>query len=175
MCSQPTTRLRALEKGDLPTLLNWRNTDSIRKWMRNSHLITTEEHILWWDGLLKDKSRIALIFEANCIASGFIQFAQENESPKTFSWGFYASPYAPKGTGRLMCSKAISFAFEQLDCEVLCGQCVPGNMASIGLHLGLGFCQVQGGEQGMVNFVLTRSTFDCIRHPPLNIFSTTFR
>lgn len=150
------TQLRALEEVDLPSVLLWRNSERIRQYMRNSHLITAEEHRTWWNGIHNDPSRKALVFEVNGIASGFIQFAQEDEQGKVISWGFYTAPHAPKGTGRLMCKQAIGFAFEQLGCEVICGQCIPHNVASIQLHLGLGFFQTAEVEDGMLNFVLSR-------------------
>jgi UDP-4-amino-4,6-dideoxy-N-acetyl-beta-L-altrosamine N-acetyltransferase len=156
MRQQPLKLFRTLEKDDLPTLLEWRNTDRIRQCMRNTHLITAEEHLTWWNKIHTDITRKALIFEVDRIAYGFMQFAQEDEKGKTLSWGFYTAPHAPRGTGRLMCEQAIYYAFEQLGCEVLRGQSIPDNLTSIRLHLALGFSQTTEGEEGMVNFELKK-------------------
>ena len=55
--------------------------------------------------------------------------------------GFYTSPNAPKGTGKSLGFHALSYGFNDLYLNKVCGQALSSNIASINFHLKLGFSQ----------------------------------
>ncbi len=69
---------------------------------------------------------------------GFMSLKQIGENGVA-DWGFYASPDAPKGAGRTLCSSALSYAFDEIGLHKICGQALGPNERSIKLHLTLGF------------------------------------
>ena len=50
--------LRMLEYRDLDLVLQWRNTDRIRKNMFSDHIISVDEHYQWFSSLDKKKTGI---------------------------------------------------------------------------------------------------------------------
>jgi UDP-4-amino-4,6-dideoxy-N-acetyl-beta-L-altrosamine N-acetyltransferase len=123
---------------DLQTLLIWRNHPDIRRFMFNQHEIKFEEHQAWFQRVSNDKTRCILIVEENRQPIGFVQFSQVSIGGVA-NWGFYSSPYSPKGTGRKLGVTALNHAFGFLGLRKVCGQAIETNIASIAFHQSLGF------------------------------------
>lgn len=142
MTALPTTndRIRSMTEGDIDQVLIWRNHPDVRRYMYTQHEITMEEHQRWFEGASKDRGKHLLIFEADSIPWGFIQFSQM-DSRAIADWGFYAAPEAPKGYGRRLGLAALVYAFEHLQLHKVCGQVLAFNEPSIRFHRALGFHQ----------------------------------
>ena len=133
-----TLGLRAMTEADLPIVWSWRNHDAIRKFMLTQDKIALDVHRSWFETSSKDPSRHLMILERDQQPSGFmnIKVDQVNNSA---DWGFYAAPGAPKGTGTLMGQAAITYAFQNLGVNKICGQVLGFNDASLRFHEKLGF------------------------------------
>lgn len=108
--------------------------------MYTQHEIAPEEHERWFDRILPDPKKHALIFEVNQQPLGFVNF-NETGCGGIADWGFYVAPNAPKGSGRQLGRTALDHAFARLNLHKVCGQALAYNQRSIALHQALGFQQ----------------------------------
>ena len=56
-------RLRLLNEADLPLTLQWRNQDHIRKWFFFSDVLTSKQHISWFQRYLQKDNDFVFIIE----------------------------------------------------------------------------------------------------------------
>ncbi len=132
--------LRAMSTDDLELVRQWRNHPTVRRFMYTRHEIPTDEHRRWFSRCQEQPGQHLLIFERGGLPLGVINF-----SPTRFdgvlNWGFYASPDAPRGTGRALGQAAMEHAFQKLGQHKVCGEAIASNERSIRLHESLGFIQ----------------------------------
>jgi len=132
--------LRPMDSEDLEDVLKWRNHPSIRKSMLSQHKISQEEHIRWFELISSDPTKHSMIYEEEGSRLGYVNF-NVIEKYSLADWGFYTSPNAPKGTGKSLGFHALSYGFNDLNLNKVCGQALSSNIASINFHLKLGFSQ----------------------------------
>lgn len=130
--------LRFMHEHDLEVVLDWRNHDKIRKFMLTQDEISPDSHRNWFDKSSKDPSRRLMIFESTFGPVGFMNI-KIDESNNSAEWGFYVAPDAPKGTGTRLGEVTISYAFDYLGVNKICGQVLDYNKASLRFHEKLGF------------------------------------
>ena len=131
-------RLRPLLESDLEMILDWRNSWDVRSCMFHTDLISMEQHRLWYTKATSSGDRTLLVLEASNNPCGFVQFSQLADR-SIATWGFYAKPGSPKGTGKQLGRTAVSYAFRSLKLHKLCGHVLFSNDRSKRLHLTLGF------------------------------------
>jgi UDP-4-amino-4,6-dideoxy-N-acetyl-beta-L-altrosamine N-acetyltransferase len=132
--------LRPMKADDLPCVLAWRNHPEVRRYMYTQHEITLEEHERWFTEASREACKHLLIFELRGEPMGFANITQKNAGPIA-EWGFYLSPRAPKGSGRQLGKRVLTFAFGDLNLHKLCGQALAYNERSVRFHLNMGFQQ----------------------------------
>ena len=133
-----TCTIRAMTEDDLLMVLEWRNHSDVRRFMFSPHKITLAEHSEWFAIASHDTTRRLLIVEISKQALGFVQFSQVVEGA-TADWGFYVSPGAPKGSGRMLGVAALNYAFDTLKLKKVSGQVISSNQPSIAFHQRMGF------------------------------------
>lgn len=126
---------------DLPLLLKWRNTASIREAMYNNHEILREEHYSWFKRTQTENyNGKHYLFKKNDIPLGVVNFTDVSMENKRLSWGFYiGNPQAPRGTGTLMGIAALDLAFLNMGMHKVCGEVLEVNKKSMKYHERLGF------------------------------------
>jgi RimJ/RimL family protein N-acetyltransferase len=86
----------------------------------------------------------------------------------SISWGFYAAPGAPAGTGRQLGEAALDYAFNTLGVRQVRGEVLEHNSASLAFHCKLGFSQAgepierqlpSGRRVRVIDFVLESEKF----------------
>jgi len=132
--------IRIMTRNDLERVLSWRNHSEVRKYMYTQHEITLAEHVLWFERASQDERKHLLIFEVGGKPLGFVNFSR-TASITVADWGFYLSPEAPRGTGRLLGQCVLAYAFRVLALHKVCGQALAYNERSIKFHIGQGFLQ----------------------------------
>ena len=133
-----TSSIRLMTEDDLSMVLSWRNHPDVRRFMLSTHEITFTEHRNWFAQAKYDKTRRLLIIESSKQAFGFVQFSKV-ENNGAADWGFYLSPEAPKGSGRILGVRSLNFAFQNLNLKKVSGQVISSNLASIKFHRRMGF------------------------------------
>lgn len=128
-----------LKADDLEMVLNWRNSERIRRNMLSDHLISWEEHQGWFAGLDQSR-RIGLIFELNQRPVGLVNISGLDEINQKCTWGFYLGEEGlPAGTGLLMGYHGLEYIFAILQIRKLSSQALAFNHRSIRYHQKLGF------------------------------------
>ena len=133
-------QLRPMTEADLEPVLQWRNHPEVRRYMYTSHEIRLEEHQAWFAGASTNQAIDLLIYEQDDTAQGFVNITR-TRCPEVADWGFYLSPNAQKGGGRILGNLALEYAFTQLGLHKLCGQALGFNERSIAFHKALGFIE----------------------------------
>ncbi len=116
--------LRKMQETDLPLVLEWRNSDDVRKNMYTYEEISWEEHYQWWHREKTNSATRLLIAEVNGCAVGVVTFTRYTGVGGTASWAFYSGDSKVRGIGSFMEVAALEYAFEELklrrlECEVL--------------------------------------------------------
>jgi UDP-4-amino-4,6-dideoxy-N-acetyl-beta-L-altrosamine N-acetyltransferase len=134
--------IRQLAEHDLELMLEWRNSEHVRTNMFSDQLITLEQHLTWYRKMNESGSSIYLVFEYEKEPCGIVNFSQLDSYNRKCNWGFYLGREGlPRGTGTLMCTMGVKYAFEQLDIRKICGEVLATNTSSIRVHEKIGFQQ----------------------------------
>ncbi len=135
-------RLRPMEERDLPLVLEWRNSERIRRNMYTDHQITEDEHRAWFRKAQEQRKSIHLVFEIEDQPVGVVNITDFDMHNAACHWGFYiGSEDAPKGSGTAMGLLALEYIFEHLKIRKLIGEAFEFNDASIRFHERLGFVE----------------------------------
>ena len=135
--------LEPLGTKDLETILGWRNAPSVRENMYNQNIITLEQHRSWW-AKTRIKDDVQYFLYKNCdIPFGVVAFTEINKYQGHASWGFYADPDAPRGTGSWMEVLALDFALIELGLNKLYCEVLSYNVGVINKHKKFGF-EIEG-------------------------------
>lgn len=133
-------RLRPVAPDDKHRILEWRNAQHVRHWMRNTDLIGVEEHETWFARMSNDPDRRDYVFESDGVPMGVVNFTGVGSCEGRMEWGFYlAERDRPRGMGTVMGSLALDLAFEHLGARVVIGDVVAANAVSIRYHRKMGF------------------------------------
>jgi UDP-4-amino-4,6-dideoxy-N-acetyl-beta-L-altrosamine N-acetyltransferase len=157
----PACGVRAMIAADKDMVLSWRNHPDVRRFMFTQHEIRPDEHAAWFAKQSVDESKRLLIFECDGVPLGFASLSRLGDSD-AWDWGFYLSPAAPKGTGRLLGRSVLNFAFSQPNIRTLRAQVLDQNERSLRFHRSLGFRQDDPSPQGVIGFTLSRDTWQSI-------------
>jgi RimJ/RimL family protein N-acetyltransferase len=132
-------RLRRVTVEDAELLFSWRNDPGIRRAMFNSAPLTHAEHCAWMNAALASKDRRCAVFLRRGVAMGFVQLRLESSG--IWSWGFYAAPGSPKGTGRALGCAGLAMAFGEVGARKVIARVRSDNLRSLRFHVALGFSE----------------------------------
>ncbi len=133
-------RLLPIQQRHLDMILMWRNQEHIRKLMKNSSLITKEEHLHWFSSLSHSSNMISKLFYVKDEPYGLVSFTKQDNITNTWEWGFYIGVSgAPKGTGTQMGYTALEFAFLEMKIEKVLSSILQHNEKSLRFHQKFGF------------------------------------
>lgn len=132
--------LRPITEGDLPMVLEWRNSERIRAVMYTDHHITQEEHYRWYDKMKDDKQCCYLIFNIKDVPYGLVNFTSINKMHNRCMFGYYLGRAdSPKGSGSIMEFLTLDYVFLKMKLRKLCCEVLSFNLSPINLHKKFGF------------------------------------
>ncbi|GGK34136.1 hypothetical protein GCM10010965_28800 [Caldalkalibacillus thermarum] len=135
-------KLRPLTPKELPLILNWRNSERVRKNMVNDHIISMHEHLQWFRKIQNKGSECYLVFYINEKPIGLVCFNKIDDNHRHCMWGFYVGEdNAPKGSGLAMGYMGLNYAFEQIYLNKVYGEVLSYNQISKNFHIKLGFAK----------------------------------
>ncbi|GAP19939.1 GNAT family N-acetyltransferase [Leptolinea tardivitalis] len=111
------TRLRALEKQDMPLLQKWMNDPNLTKWLGPRFPISLEEQNRWYDKLVTDPTKRKLLIEdLQGRAIGLVSLMDINFKDRSAEFGIYLGerPAIGKGQGKDASITMMKFAFSEL-------------------------------------------------------------
>lgn len=134
--------LRPIEERDLDMVLSWRNSDRVRSYMYNDHIITPTEHQTWFERTRQTEFPTTLIYEYKGTPRGLKNISQIDHNNNRCHWGFYlGDSELPRGCGTIMGFLALEYIFEQQNFRKLCAEAFAFNYNSVKYHTRLGFTQ----------------------------------
>ncbi len=131
--------LRKIDLDDMDFVLKSRNSPDVRKNMYTSHVISREEHEIWYSGMLQDPTKEYFIFEIDSSPAGVVGFIDIARDSKIASWMFYSGDTSRKGIGVKMEYYALEYAFSEMGLYKLCCEVLAFNEPVIKLHKKFGF------------------------------------
>ncbi len=127
---------------DAELLLRWRNADRVRFNMITDRIISRDEHMAWFQGILKETTCIVWIFEYQGVPLGQVNIKDIEALNNRCSWGFYLGEEGQvPGLGSAMLFLALEKIFYERKIRKLCSEILSFNEISINLHKKLGFSQ----------------------------------
>ncbi|HIG39236.1 MAG TPA: UDP-4-amino-4,6-dideoxy-N-acetyl-beta-L-altrosamine N-acetyltransferase, partial [Gammaproteobacteria bacterium] len=105
-----------------------RNEENIRKRMYTDHVIDTNEHLSWINGLKKDKNQIVfVVMDKEHTPLGVVSVNAIDRLHKKADWAFYLTENARGGLGSALEYSIINFIFDSLGIEKLNCEVIEGN------------------------------------------------
>ncbi len=140
MLSLNKIKFNEIKNDDLRMILEWRNDASVRRNMKNKHVITFDEHKKWFNRSIDDISCEWLIVEYDGEQSGVVGIKEINLNKKTCTWGMYLSPNIKiLGLGVVVEIRIIDRMFSQYDIKTIWGEVLPHNKIMMKIHKLCGF------------------------------------
>ncbi|EEM86122.1 UDP-4-amino-4,6-dideoxy-N-acetyl-beta-L-altrosamine N-acetyltransferase [Bacillus cereus group sp. Bce005] len=133
-------QLKCLKRKDLDLILKWRNTKEIRSVMYEDHKITIDEHLKWYEKLVKDDTKVARLLTYKEKPIGFVNFTKIDEMNQTCYWGFYiGEKEGVRRAGTVLGLLALDYIFETKSIHKVCAEIIESNRISLNFHQKLGF------------------------------------
>lgn len=111
-------------------VLEWRNNDSIRKWMLNKEKISYKNHNQFIKNLKNQKDSLYYLLKRNKEDIGVIYFKR---SKQFTSLGIYSNPNT-FGNGKILMESLCYHAFENLNVKTLIADVFDNNYPAINLY-----------------------------------------
>lgn len=132
--------LRILSEPDLPLILQWRNSPTVRMSMYSQHEISEVEHRAWFNRMQQNDTSLWYIhLNESAQADGVVYFTDFDKVNRSSFWGFYTNPTAPPGTGTALGIDAMNEAFTVKNLHKLNAEVLSSNIKSASFHRKLGF------------------------------------
>ena len=164
MLRRDDCQLRPVLESDLGLIRQWRNSERIRANMFTDHIISSEEHLAWFERVKKEPIPLFLVFEYLRKPLGIVSITRLDRVNNKCLWGFYLGDIdGPPESGVIMAYLGLTYIFEHLKIRKLCSEAFIFNQGSIRFHQKLGFAQEglfvkhvlkNGSYQDIISFAL---------------------
>ncbi len=118
-------------------ILEWRNSQSVRKWMYNRDTISLENHLHYIDSLPKREDKVYFLLQNEKSSLGVVDLT-EIKDQESAELGIYINPKL-KGYGTLLMYKIVEYAFNVLHIKVLYANVYEDNFKALKLYKKLHF------------------------------------
>lgn len=125
------------------TLLEWRTSDQVARYMYDQRTITREEHDSWFSALLERRDRRGWVVTAGGRPVGACFVTEHSPQDRRATFGMYLADPAARGRGagtaalHLLCERV----FSELDLHKLRGEALDFNKPAIATYRRLGFVE----------------------------------
>ncbi|GAV22548.1 UDP-4-amino-4,6-dideoxy-N-acetyl-beta-L-altrosamine N-acetyltransferase [Carboxydothermus pertinax] len=122
-------------------VLNWRNSDTLRKNMINDHIISFEEHLRWLEKLRERNDLKYWLVYLDDKPIGVLNLQKIDYEKKQAEWGIYIGPeeMRGKGYGKLLLFALLKHYFDEMKFKTLITKVLEDNKIAINLYNKFGF------------------------------------
>jgi UDP-4-amino-4,6-dideoxy-N-acetyl-beta-L-altrosamine N-acetyltransferase len=147
--------LRSVRMSDRDLLLGWRNQPEVARWMFTDHLISVEEHAVWFSAMLEDPNVRYWIIELDHVPQGVVHLTSISSIHQRCEWGIYLGETTARGTGAAEAASFLSLdaAFSDLSMERVTCEVLATNERALGLYKRIGF-----RREGCLRSYVTKSS-----------------
>lgn len=151
--------LRPVKDEDAGLILEWRNSDRVRKQMLNQEIIRWDEHNIWFEKIKNEEVVLHFIFEYLERPIGFAYITDYNSTEKKCSSGMYLGEVndVPLDAGIILRYMQAYYIFEVLRVENLLDSTKITNRRVLKNNL-MG-ARIVKNENGIIWFLKTRDTW----------------
>jgi len=121
-------------------ILEWRNSDIVKKWMYNRDNISLENHLKYIDSLNSRDDRVYFLLKNETSSLGVIDLTGIKKE-RSAELGIYANPTL-KGYGSLLMHEIVKYAFNELNLKVLYANVYEDNIKAINLYKKFNFKEI---------------------------------
>jgi UDP-4-amino-4,6-dideoxy-N-acetyl-beta-L-altrosamine N-acetyltransferase len=116
--------VRPVRESDLPAMLERRNEAAMRRVMFTEHVITWEEHKVWFASIDKLAPKLHFIVEKEGLAIGYLGYGRVDFASGVCYGGAYSLPSGKEAPLSGLCLTEISleYAFAVLKMRKVCGE-----------------------------------------------------
>jgi len=145
----PSVRLREVQTRDAEQLRAWRNDPETRRWSRNSHEITPEEHAAWFERTFAEDSTSLWIAESEEGPLGQVRVGPASQGAAEIH--VTLAPQARgRGVGAAVLAQASGRALAQRGVRLLVAHVKPEHEASLRAFARAGFQRAGVQDDGLV-------------------------
>ena len=130
-----------LSQEEKEMVLQWRNHDTVRRWMYQKDPIALEDHLSYIDSLEHREDRCYFLVKKGDLPIGVIDFTSINKEQKSAEIGLYAAPTL-KGVGKDLMRAIIEYGSKQMGLQRLLANVYKNNERAIKLYKTYGFDEV---------------------------------
>jgi UDP-4-amino-4,6-dideoxy-N-acetyl-beta-L-altrosamine N-acetyltransferase len=135
--------LRDISSADKEMVRRWRNKPEVGKYMYTDHVITSEEHDVWFQRITNDTTckYWIIVYESEDVGLANL-YAVDLRNRRCF-WAFYIiSPNVRgKGVGSFVEYFVFKYVFDDLKLNKLCCEVLAFNQPVVEMHKAFGFVQ----------------------------------
>jgi len=118
---------------ELQEILDWRNHESIRKWMYNQDLVSLDDHLKFAKQLNNTNEKLYFLVKRDNLPIGV--FSLVNIRNNFGEWGYYLAPrYHNKSLGVEFYYAVLSYCFSYLNFDKIVGYAMESNRAANSLN-----------------------------------------
>lgn len=153
--------LTTLCEDDLELLRNWRNTPQISGNMEFRGYITSEEQIKWFKGLYNSTNYYFIINYQEC-KIGLIHLNKFDDREKSAHAGLFIAEKEFTGTGISLGASLLilSYAFEELNLQIVYAKIKRDNLSALEYNMGLGFVLEEHLNDAFSLYKITKQAFN---------------
>jgi UDP-4-amino-4,6-dideoxy-N-acetyl-beta-L-altrosamine N-acetyltransferase len=130
---------REIEMEDAKTILDWRTSERVTKFMNSDMNYDIDAQKRWLKGSFSKPSYYHWIIQYGGKDVGLLNFVDWNKKERTTSWGFYIGDESALGVGGLVPLYFYNFAFDKLCVDRVLAEVFYNNTRVIDLHLKHGY------------------------------------
>ena len=124
-------------------ILDWRNSDNIRKWMHSQDEISIEGHVNFIDDLLFSKDRQYMVVKRDSNYFGVVYFNKIDFNRKQCYFGLYANPFNKiGGVGKTLQEVGVKYIFDLLKLKKIKLEVFKINIRAINLYKKFNFIEM---------------------------------
>lgn len=139
MFSLKNIKFKRILTRDLKKLLIWRNDPFIRSKMLNQNKISYNNHLVWYEGLKKNKTRKSYVIYYKKNQIGVASIKKIDSINKTCTWGYYIADSSYRYLALLVEYEFINLMFKKIKIRKIWGETISTNKKILKIHKFLGF------------------------------------
>ena len=140
MLSIQNIKLRGILRTDLLMILEWRNQKKARKMMKDDHIISNNEHRMWFSSVENSSDCAWFVVQYLEKDVGVLGIINIDNRYNSCSWSMYLSPFMiSSGMGVLIEICAIDYMLSHYGIKKIWGEVLSTNKGLLSLHKLCGF------------------------------------
>lgn len=125
-------------------VLQWRNHESIKRWMYDKNNISLDNHLKYIESLQNARDKQYFVVKRDVVYLGVVDFIHINKIQSCAELGLYVNPFEKvTGIGKILIEVAIKYAFNTLKVKKLTLEVFSDNTRALALYERYNFKEIE--------------------------------